>query len=76
VHQTLTASFQKHNSLPNCFISLSFTHALGIDRVFRGNDTTREVYEAGAKEVALSVVSGINCKYDGRITFNTLFANN
>jgi hypothetical protein len=30
------------------------------------------VYEAGAKEVALSVVSGINCKYDGRISFNTL----
>ncbi|KAH8510634.1 hypothetical protein H0E87_008250 [Populus deltoides] len=38
----------------------TFPSACTFDRVFRGNDTTREVYEAGAKEVALSVVSGIN----------------
>lgn len=37
--------------------------ALVLDRVFRSDSTTREVYEAGAKEVALSVVSGINCEY-------------
>ncbi|KAL2329019.1 hypothetical protein Fmac_022446 [Flemingia macrophylla] len=30
------------------------------DRVFRGDCVTRQVYEEGAKEVALSVVSGIN----------------
>lgn len=35
-----------------------------IDRVFRGDCSTRQVYEDGAKEIALSVVSGINCKYD------------
>lgn len=34
--------------------------AYTFDRVFRGESTTREVYEDAAKEVALSVVSGIN----------------
>ena len=38
--------------------------ALVLDRVFRSDATTSEVYEAGAKEVALSVVSGINGEYD------------
>ncbi|KAJ6766000.1 CENTROMERE PROTEIN E [Salix purpurea] len=38
----------------------TFPSACTFDRVFRGDDTTREVYEAGAKEVALSVVSGMN----------------
>lgn len=33
------------------------------DRVFGPNCSTRQVYEEGAKEVALSVVSGINCMY-------------
>lgn len=33
------------------------------DRVFRFDCSTRQVYEEGAKEVALSVVGGINCKY-------------
>ena len=46
---------------------------MGIDRVFRGDNATREVYEEGAKEVALSVVSGINCKYDAHVLFVTLF---
>jgi len=32
------------------------------DRVFRSDCNTKEVYEEGAKAVALSVVSGINCK--------------
>lgn len=31
-----------------------------FDRVFRGETSTRQVYEEAAKEVALSVVSGIN----------------
>ncbi|GFY87980.1 ATP binding microtubule motor family protein [Actinidia rufa] len=31
-----------------------------FDRVFRSNSSTKQVYEEGAKEVALSVVSGIN----------------
>ncbi|KAI4330375.1 hypothetical protein MLD38_028668 [Melastoma candidum] len=34
--------------------------AYTFDRVFRSNCLTRQVYEEGAKEVALSVVSGIN----------------
>ena len=33
-----------------------------IDRVFSGDCSTRQVYEEGAKEIALSVVRGINCK--------------
>ncbi|KAJ6716856.1 KINESIN-LIKE PROTEIN KIN-7F [Salix koriyanagi] len=35
-------------------------NVLGLILVFRGDNATREVYEEGAKEVALSVVSGIN----------------
>ncbi|KAL2533795.1 Kinesin-like protein [Abeliophyllum distichum] len=31
-----------------------------FDRVFRGDCTTREVYEEGTKDIALSVVGGIN----------------
>lgn len=37
---------------------------LGADRVFRGDCHTRQVYDEAAKEVAFSVVSGINCKYN------------
>jgi hypothetical protein len=37
-----------------CFLSPS-------DKVFGPSCSTRKVYEEGAKEVALSVVSGINC---------------
>jgi hypothetical protein len=36
---------------------------LVADRVFRGDCDTKQVYEEGAKEIALSVVSGINCEY-------------
>lgn len=36
---------------------------MGKDRVFRGDCTTRQVYEEGAKQIALLVVNGINCKY-------------
>ena len=36
---------------------------LFTDRVFRGDCSTRQVYEEGAKEIALSVVSGINGEY-------------
>lgn len=35
-----------------------------VDRVFGCDSSTRQVYEEGAKEVALSVVSGINGEYD------------
>uniref|UniRef100_A0A2P2M5P0 Kinesin-like protein n=4 Tax=Rhizophora mucronata TaxID=61149 RepID=A0A2P2M5P0_RHIMU len=38
----------------------TFPSAYSFDRVFRGECNTRQVYEEGAKEVALSVVSGIN----------------
>jgi hypothetical protein len=33
------------------------------DRVFNPECSTRQVYEEGAKQVALSVLSGINCTY-------------
>ncbi|KAK4757213.1 hypothetical protein SAY87_007340 [Trapa incisa] len=37
-----------------------FPSAYTFDRVFRGDSSTREVYEEGTKQIALSVVSGIN----------------
>ncbi|XP_044511654.1 kinesin-like protein KIN-7F isoform X2 [Mangifera indica] len=39
------------------FVSVNIS---GLDRVFEKDCTTKEVYEEGAKEVCLSVVSGIN----------------
>jgi len=44
-------------------VSKLFFLSLVIDKVFRGDCATRQVYEEGAKEVALSVVGGINCEY-------------
>ncbi|MBA0676645.1 hypothetical protein Goari_018113 [Gossypium aridum] len=38
----------------------TFPSAYTFDRVFRGECLTKQVYEEGAKKVALSVVSGIN----------------
>nr|KJB14919.1 hypothetical protein B456_002G148900 [Gossypium raimondii] len=38
----------------------TFPSAYTFDRVFRGDCLTKQVYEEGAKEVAISVVSGIN----------------
>ncbi|KAF3435791.1 hypothetical protein FNV43_RR22883 [Rhamnella rubrinervis] len=38
----------------------TFPNAYTFDRVFRGDCCTRQVYEEGAREIALSVVSGIN----------------
>ncbi|WRX14455.1 Kinesin motor domain - like 7 [Theobroma cacao] len=38
----------------------TFPSAYQFDRVFRGDCSTKQVYEEGAKEIALSVVSGIN----------------
>jgi centromeric protein E len=40
-----------------------FPTAYTYDRVFGPSCSTRQVYEEGAKEVALSVVSGINCTH-------------
>ncbi|KAG8660007.1 hypothetical protein MANES_02G101900v8 [Manihot esculenta] len=40
--------------------SCSLVNLLVVDRVFRPDSSTRQVYEEGAKEVALSVVNGIN----------------
>ena len=42
---------------------LNFGYDLILDTVFRGDCSTKQVYEEGAKEIALSVVGGINCKY-------------
>ncbi|KAG4111241.1 hypothetical protein ERO13_D13G096900v2 [Gossypium hirsutum] len=39
----------------------TFPSAYTFDRVFRGDCLTKQVYEEGAKEVAVSVVNGINC---------------
>ncbi|CAI9769064.1 unnamed protein product [Fraxinus pennsylvanica] len=44
-------SLQERSGLPT---------ACSFDRVFRGDCSTREVYEEGAKDIALSVVGGIN----------------
>ncbi|PPD99106.1 hypothetical protein GOBAR_DD03835 [Gossypium barbadense] len=41
----------------------TFPSAYTFDRVFRGDCSTKQVYEEGAKEIALSVVNGINCEY-------------
>ncbi|KAB1994550.1 hypothetical protein ES319_D13G106100v1 [Gossypium barbadense] len=38
----------------------TFPSAYTFDRVFRGDCLTKQVYEEGAKEVAVSVVNGIN----------------
>ncbi|KAA0033760.1 kinesin-like protein NACK2 [Cucumis melo var. makuwa] len=38
----------------------TFPSAYTFDRVFRGDCSTRQVYEEGAREIAFSVVSGIN----------------
>ncbi|KAJ8767112.1 hypothetical protein K2173_013509 [Erythroxylum novogranatense] len=38
----------------------TFPSVYTFDRVFRGDCATRQLYDEGAKEVALSVVSGIN----------------
>ncbi|KAH1099083.1 hypothetical protein J1N35_016004 [Gossypium stocksii] len=38
----------------------TFPSAYTFDRVFRGDCLTKQVYEEGAKEIALSVVNGIN----------------
>lgn len=35
------------------------------DRVFSAECSTRQVYEEGARQVALSVLNGINCTYTG-----------
>ncbi|KAL3539031.1 hypothetical protein ACH5RR_002397 [Cinchona calisaya] len=44
-------SLQERSGLPSVY---------SFDRVFRGDCPTRKVYDDGAKEIALSVVSGIN----------------
>lgn len=41
------------------------------DRVFRGDCKTREIYDEEIKDIALSVVGGINCK----TLFNACFHN-
>jgi len=46
---------------------LNFYYDLVVDRVFRGDCSTKQVYEEGAKAIALSVVGGINCKH---VTFS------
>ncbi|RYQ79916.1 hypothetical protein Ahy_Scaffold1g106670 isoform J [Arachis hypogaea] len=43
-----------------CFHVLIHTFLFAADRVFRADASTRQVYEEAAKEVALSVVNGIN----------------
>ncbi|XP_016463214.1 kinesin-like protein KIN-7E [Nicotiana tabacum] len=44
-------SLQERSGLPTAYT---------FDRVYRGDCSTREVYEGGTKDIALSVVSGIN----------------
>lgn len=48
---------------------LSFSCVRITDRVFRFDSTTKQVYDEGAKEVALSVLSGINGEFHSRFRF-------
>ena len=45
------------------FILPLATNALETDRVFGADTPTKQVYEEGARAVALSAVGGINCEY-------------
>jgi hypothetical protein len=55
------------NTFSECIISLDdffiFFPIICTDRVFGKDVATRHVYEEGAREVAMSVVRGINCMY-------------
>jgi hypothetical protein len=42
---------------------LNHIYHLNSDRVFNPECSTRQVYEEGAKQVALSVLTGINCMH-------------
>ncbi|EPS66399.1 hypothetical protein M569_08373, partial [Genlisea aurea] len=44
-------SIQERSGLPTAY---------SFDRVFRGDNTTRDVYDEGIRDIALSVVGGIN----------------
>lgn len=58
---SFVAQVQFINDLLMLHISSCFSF-LRLDRVYRGDCSTREVYEGGTKDIALSVVSGINCE--------------
>ncbi|XP_059623526.1 kinesin-like protein KIN-7F [Cornus florida] len=51
--------FFKNSNLPVPERSM-YPTAYTFDRVFRSNSSTKQVYEEGAKDIALSVVNGIN----------------
>ncbi|XP_051127251.1 kinesin-like protein KIN-7E isoform X2 [Andrographis paniculata] len=62
MHQRRHHCLQKRRAF-FCFGQVSVSlrlHIRNVDRVFRTDCTTREVYEKGAKEVAISVVDGLN----------------
>lgn len=49
---------------PNILTILTFNDSYeGLDRVFGPECSTKRVYEEGAKEIALSVLNGFNCKF-------------
>jgi centromeric protein E len=48
---------------PSCQSNCSCFSPSSSDRVFNPECNTRQVYEEGAKQVALSGLSGINCMY-------------
>lgn len=45
------------------WFTLIFFFFFAVDRVFSSDAHTRQVYEEAAKEVALSVLRGINCEF-------------
>lgn len=65
---SLVAQVQFINDLLMLHISSCFSF-LRLDRVYRGDCSTREVYEGGTKDIALSVVSGINCEFSSHMPF-------
>lgn len=58
--------FRSQRNFPfNFFIS-------GIDKVFGTECHTKQVYEEGAKEIALAAVSGINCELSSSFQISNL----
>lgn len=43
--------------------SIHYDCCFETDRVYGCDTSTRQVYEEGAKRVALSALNGINCEY-------------
>lgn len=72
--------FQKYSKLHlikiNDVKKTSFEFFLLVDKVFGFDSHTKQVYEDGAKEVALCVLDGINCKNNINVSVMFCFCDN